>query len=56
MPMACMWAYMVVLPTKPKPLDLRSLERASEASVVTGTSAGLLQAFTRGRPSTKRQR
>src|SRR4051812_16217778 len=38
MPVACMKAYMMVVPTNLNPRFLRSLDSASDASVRTGTS------------------
>jgi hypothetical protein len=55
MPVACIWAYIIVEPTNLNPRFLRSLLTASEMSVVAGTCPGSVHAFLMGFPSTNCQ-
>jgi hypothetical protein len=54
-PVACMWAYMMVLPTNLKPRLLRSLLIASDSLVLAGTCFIAFQEFCMGLPPVNRQ-
>ncbi len=55
MPVACMWAYMMVEPVNLKPRCFRSLENASDSLEVDGTWSTDVKVLTFWRPSTNCQ-